>query len=86
MKNEIAAFAQRIDRLDWMSPETKAKAKAKLAVLKVGVGYPDRWRDYSGLEVVARRRLRQRASGPRSSSTGGTSRSSASRSTAASGS
>lgn len=53
VKNEIAAFAQRIDRLEWMSPETKAKAKAKLAVLKVGVGYPDRWRDYSGLEVVA---------------------------------
>ena len=53
VKNEIAAFAKRIDRLDWMSPETKAKAKAKLAVLKVGVGYPDRWRDYSGLEVVA---------------------------------
>jgi predicted metalloendopeptidase len=35
-----------------MAPETKAKAKAKLAVLKVGVGYPNRWRDYSGLEVV----------------------------------
>ena len=35
-----------------MAPETKAKAKAKLAALKVGVGYPDTWRDYSGLEVV----------------------------------
>ena len=53
VKNEIAAFARRVDRLDWMSPETKAKAKAKLAILKVYVGYPDRWRDYSGLEVVA---------------------------------
>ena len=53
VRNEIAAFAQRIDRLDWMSPATKAKAKDKLAILKVGVGYPDRWRDYSGLEVVA---------------------------------
>ena len=50
--NLIAAFGQRIDNLDWMAPATKAKAKAKLAVLKVGVGYPDRWRDYSGLEVV----------------------------------
>ena len=39
--NLIAAFARRIDRLDWMAPETKAKAKAKLAVLKIGVGYPD---------------------------------------------
>ncbi len=53
VRNEIAAFAKRIDRLDWMSEETKAKAKAKLAVLRVGVGYPDLWRDYSGLEVVA---------------------------------
>ncbi|MDL2718757.1 MAG: M13 family metallopeptidase, partial [Acidobacteriota bacterium] len=52
VKNEIAAFALRIDRLDWMAAETKAKAKAKLAALKVGVGYPDKWRDYSGLEVV----------------------------------
>jgi predicted metalloendopeptidase len=52
VKNEIAAFARRIDRLEWMAPETKARAKAKLAVLKVGVGYPDRWRDYSALEVV----------------------------------
>jgi putative endopeptidase len=52
VRNEVAAFHKRIDRLDWMAPETKAKAKAKLAVLKVGVGYPDKWRDYSGLEVV----------------------------------
>jgi len=52
VKNEIAAFAARIDKLDWMAPATKAKAKAKLAVLKVGVGYPDSWIDYSKLEVV----------------------------------
>ena len=52
VRNEIAAFAIRIDRLDWMAPETKAKAKAKLAALKVGVGYPDKWTDTSGLEVV----------------------------------
>ncbi|HVO52080.1 MAG TPA: M13 family metallopeptidase [Thermoanaerobaculia bacterium] len=52
VRNEIAAFAIRIDRLEWMAPETKARAKAKLAALKVGVGYPDKWRDYSGLEVV----------------------------------
>jgi predicted metalloendopeptidase len=49
--NLIAAFRTRIDRLDWMSPSTKAQAKAKLAVLKVGVGYPDRWPSYAGLEV-----------------------------------
>jgi putative endopeptidase len=51
--NLIAAFRQRIDRLDWMAPATKKEAKAKLAVLKVGVGYPDAWPDYSGLEIVA---------------------------------
>src|SRR5689334_8993134 len=35
-----------------MSPETKAKAKRKLETLKVGVGYPDHWVDYSGLHIV----------------------------------
>jgi len=50
--NELAAFGRRIDALTWMTPGTKAKAKAKLAALKVGVGYPDKWRDYSGLRVV----------------------------------
>src|SRR5438105_9458768 len=52
VRNEIAAFRRRIDALDWMAPQTKEKAKAKLSVLKVGIGYPDQWRDYSGLEVV----------------------------------
>ena len=52
VKNELAAFSRRIDRLEWMAPATKARAKAKLLALKVGVGYPDRWRDYSDLEVV----------------------------------
>ena len=52
VKNEIAAMARRIDQLAWMSPATKEKAKAKLAVMKVGVGYPDQWRDYTGLEIV----------------------------------
>jgi len=48
----VKAFGKMIDALTWMSPETKAKAKQKLGTLKVGVGYPDRWRDYSGLEIV----------------------------------
>src|ERR1700704_770307 len=52
VRNLLAAFAVRIDRLGWMAPETRAKAKAKLATLKVGVGYPDKWRDYSGLKVL----------------------------------
>jgi predicted metalloendopeptidase len=49
--NIIAAFGRRIDALDWMSPETRAKAKAKLATLYVGIGYPDKWPGYDGLEI-----------------------------------
>ena len=48
----VKAFGKRIDALTWMSPETKVKAKQKLETLKVGVGYPERWRDYSALEIV----------------------------------
>ncbi|PYQ25970.1 MAG: peptidase M13 [Acidobacteria bacterium] len=51
VKNMIAAFSTRIDALPWMTPATKAKAKAKLSTLYVGIGYPERWRDYSGLDV-----------------------------------
>ena len=51
VKNLLAAFAVRIDHLEWMAPQTKARAKAKLAALKVGVGYPDHWRNYAGLKV-----------------------------------
>jgi putative endopeptidase len=51
VRNLMAAFERRIDNLAWMSPATKARAKAKLTVLKVGVGYPDKWTDYAGLEV-----------------------------------
>jgi endothelin-converting enzyme/putative endopeptidase len=47
-----AAFEKRIDGLDWMAPETKAEAHRKVEVLKVGVGYPDHWRDYAGLKIV----------------------------------
>ena len=53
VKNLIAAFAARIDQLEWMTPQTRTRAKAKLAVLKVGVGYPDHWRSFAGLEVRA---------------------------------
>jgi predicted metalloendopeptidase len=52
VRDLVKAFAKRIDALSWMSPETKIKAKQKLDTLKVGVGYPDAWRDYSGLEIV----------------------------------
>ena len=46
------AFAHRIDALTWMSPKTKESAKAKVASLIVGIGYPDTWRDYSNMQVV----------------------------------
>jgi predicted metalloendopeptidase len=52
VKDLLAAYHARISNLAWMSPKTKEKALAKLATLKVGVGYPDKWRDYSALDIV----------------------------------
>lgn len=51
VKNVIAAMDRRIDQLDWMAPETKVKAHAKLAAFTPKIGYPDRWRDYSNLRI-----------------------------------
>jgi putative endopeptidase len=51
VKAIAAAFVQRIDALEWMAASTKAEAKAKVASLYIGVGYPDHWTDYSGLEI-----------------------------------
>jgi endothelin-converting enzyme/putative endopeptidase len=45
------SFARLIARVDWMGPSTKAKAEAKLAVMASKIGYPDKWRDYSKLDV-----------------------------------
>ncbi|HEY2344326.1 MAG TPA: M13 family metallopeptidase [Xanthomonadaceae bacterium] len=45
------AYHDRIEKLDWMSPETKAKAEAKLAAVMPKVGYPDKWRDMSTLNI-----------------------------------
>ena len=50
-QNFLIAFREGIDTLEWMSPETKLQAKAKLAKINVKVGYPDKWRDYSRLTV-----------------------------------
>jgi len=50
--NIVAAFRRRIDQLAWMTDDTKSKAKAKLAVLRIGVGYPESWHDISRLEIV----------------------------------
>jgi len=46
------ALGRDIDGLDWMSAETKARAKEKLAAVMNKVGYPDKWRDYTKLEIV----------------------------------
>jgi putative endopeptidase len=46
-----AAMKMRIEKLDWMQPETKAKAIEKLAKFGVKIGYPSKWRDYSKLTV-----------------------------------
>ena len=52
VRNLLAAFDARIDRLDWMAAQTKLVAKAKLKALKIGVGYPDRWRSYADLKIT----------------------------------
>ena len=49
--NLLVAFQRRLEALPWMSPTTKAEALAKLGTLKVGVGYPDKWHSYAGLEI-----------------------------------
>jgi putative endopeptidase len=49
--NLIAAMDRRIDKLDWMSPETKAKAHEKLAAFTPQIGYPTQWRDMGGLTI-----------------------------------
>ncbi|MES2989377.1 MAG: M13 family metallopeptidase N-terminal domain-containing protein, partial [Pseudomonadota bacterium] len=53
VNNVIVAMGERIDQLDWMTPETKVKARAKLAAFTPKIGYPDRWKDYSGLSIVS---------------------------------
>ena len=49
--NLQTALSERINGLEWMSDTTKAKAQEKLAAFTVKIGYPDKWRDYSGLEI-----------------------------------
>ena len=51
VKNLQASLSERINNLAWMSDETKQKAQEKLATFHVKVGYPDKWKDYSTLEI-----------------------------------
>lgn len=50
-KEIINTYEKRIDNLDWMSNETKTKAKEKLDKIGVQIGYPDKWKDYSEVEI-----------------------------------
>ena len=51
VKNVVAALKTRIEGLDWMSADTKKKALEKWASFLPKIGYPDKWRDWSGLQV-----------------------------------
>ncbi len=53
VRNVTAAMDARLARLPWMAPETKIKARAKLAAFTPKIGYPDKWRDYATLVVKA---------------------------------
>ena len=51
VQNLITALGQRIDMAEWMTDQTKANAHKKLSTIYVKIGYPNKWRDYSGLEI-----------------------------------
>lgn len=51
VENVREAYKKRIQKLDWMSDSTKQKALAKLAAIKKKVGYPDKWKDFSDLNI-----------------------------------
>ncbi|WLI89614.1 M13 family metallopeptidase [Massilia sp. R2A-15] len=52
VQNFLAAFKEGIETLDWMTEATKKQAQVKLSKIKVKVGYPNRWRDYSALAIA----------------------------------
>jgi putative endopeptidase len=53
VRNLIAAYDVRLQKLEWMAPATKEQARQKLAAFTYKIGYPDKWRDYSKLEIRA---------------------------------
>jgi putative endopeptidase len=53
VKNVLAAMGRRIEKLEWMAPETKVKAHAKLAAFTPKIGYPSQWKDFSGLTITS---------------------------------
>ncbi|HWS00881.1 MAG TPA: M13 family metallopeptidase, partial [Prolixibacteraceae bacterium] len=52
VSNLRVSLGERIQALEWMSAETKQKGMEKLAAINVKIGYPDKWRDYSSLEIT----------------------------------
>ncbi len=52
VQNLLRAFGESIDELAWMTDETKQRAREKLGKITTKIGYPEKWRDYSGLTVV----------------------------------
>jgi putative endopeptidase len=51
VENLKAAFKANIEKLEWMGPDTRAKALQKLAAFRVKIGYPDKWKDYSTMDI-----------------------------------
>ena len=51
--NLVAAYRERLEVLEWMSPDTRERALEKLAAFTPKIGYPDKWRDYAALEIAA---------------------------------
>src|SRR6185369_13162158 len=49
--NILTTYKERIEKLSWMSDSTKQKAIAKLATVRKKVGYPDKWKDYSSMNI-----------------------------------
>jgi predicted metalloendopeptidase len=52
VQNLLEAYQRRIEQLPWMSPETRMVAIRKAQTVRIKIGYPDRWRDYSPLTIV----------------------------------
>lgn len=52
LTNLQSAYSARISQLDWMGPETKTRAQAKLAAIMKKIGYPDKWKDYSSITIT----------------------------------
>jgi putative endopeptidase len=53
VKGILAAFDARVAALTWMAPATKTEARRKIETMRVGIGYPETWRSYAGLEIRA---------------------------------